>query len=157
MTMAATGGGLIVGYGNELRSDDGVGPAVAASLLDDPRLRVAQVRAAHQLTPELALDASSVALLVLVDAAADAPAGEVAVRHLDPAAETTGEVMTHHLDPAGLIGLARELWGEAPPVVVVSVGIASMDVGDRLSPAVEAAIPRAVDAVLAAIEAHHRA
>ncbi len=155
--MAATGGVLVVGYGNGLRSDDGVGPAVAARLLDDPRLGGADVQTAHQLTPELALDASHVALLVLVDAAVDVPAGEVAVRRLDPAAVSTGEVMTHHVDPAGLAGLARELWGASPAVVVVSVGVASLDVGDRLSPVVEAAVPRAADAVVAVIEEHLRA
>lgn len=156
MTAAATGGVLVVGYGNELRSDDGIGPAVVAHLARDPRFRDVDVRAAHQLTPELALDASGAALLVLVDAAADAPAGEVAVRRLDPGA-AAGDVMTHHVDPAGLVGPARELWGAAPPVVVISVGVASLDVGERLSSAVEAAIPRVADAIVAVIEEHRRA
>jgi Ni,Fe-hydrogenase maturation factor len=65
--------------------------------------------------------------------------------------------MSHHVDPAGIVGLARELWGVAPPVVVVSVGIASLEAGERLTPAVEAAVPRAVDAVAAIIEEHGRA
>jgi Ni,Fe-hydrogenase maturation factor len=60
--------------------------------------------------------------------------------------------MTHHLDPAGLVGLARELWGAAPPVVIVSVGVSSLDVGDRLSPVVERAVPHAADAVVAIVE-----
>ena len=123
------------------------------------RAAAADVRAVHQLTPELALDVSRVSLLVLVDASADAPAGEVVVTRLDPAAvaEEAGGAMTHHLDPAGIVGLARELWGVAPPVVVVSVGIASLEAGERLTPAVEAAVPRAVDAVAAIIEEHARA
>jgi hydrogenase maturation protease len=156
---AGTGGVLVVGYGNGLRSDDGVGPAVAARLAGDPRLAGADVRVMHQLTPELALDASRVSLLVLVDASADAPAGEVAVTRLDPEAVPgeAGEAMSHHVDPAGIVGLARELWGVAPPVVLVSVGIASLEAGERLTPAVEAAVPRAVDAVAAIIEEHGRA
>ena len=165
MTTAATGGVLVIGYGNGLRSDDGVGPAVAARLAGDsrlagdPRLAGADVRVVHQLTPELALDASRVSLLVLVDASADAPAGEVVVTRLDPEGEPgeAGGAMTHHLDPAGLVGLERELWGVAPPVVVVSVGIASLEAGERLTPTVEAAVPRAVDAVAAIIERHARA
>lgn len=155
--MAATGGVLVVGYGNELRTDDGAGPAVAARLLDDPRLGDADVLTTHQLTPELAFDASRASLLVLVDAAADVSAGEVSVRRLDPERAAAGEPMTHHVDPADIVGLARELFGSAPRVVIVSVGVASLDLGDGLTPAVEAAIPRAVDAVLAAIEAHRRA
>lgn len=156
MTAAATGGVLVIGYGNALRTDDGVGPAVAERLADDPRLRGVDVRAAHQLTPELAFDAIGASLLVLVDAAADLPAGEVTVRRLDAGA-VAGDVMTHHLDPAGLVGLARELWGTAPPVVLVSVGVSSLELGDTLTADVEEAIPRAVDAVAAIIEEHGHA
>jgi len=156
VTAAATGGVLVIGYGNALRTDDGVGPAVAERLADDPRLRGVDVRAAHQLTPELAFDAIGASLLVLVDAAADLPAGEVTVRRLDAGA-VAGDVMTHHLDPAGLVGLARELWGTAPPVVLVSVGVSSLELGDTLTADVEEAIPRAVDAVAAIIEEHGHA
>jgi len=156
VTAAATGGVLVIGYGNALRTDDGVGPAVAERLADDPRLSGVDVRAAHQLTPELAFDASGASLLVLVDAATDLPAGEVTVRRLD-AGVVAGEVMTHHLDPAGLVGLARELWGTAPPVVLVSVGVSSLELGDTLTADVEEAIPRAVDAVAAIIEEHGHA
>jgi Ni,Fe-hydrogenase maturation factor len=42
-------------------------------------------------------------------------------------------------------------------VYVVSVGAASFDVGDALSPAVERALPRVVDAVAALIDEHARA
>ena len=156
MTAAATGGVLVIGYGNALRTDDGVGPAVAERLADDPRLSGVDVRAAHQLTPELAFDAIGASLLVLVDAAADLPAGEVTVRRLDAGA-VAGDVMTHHLDPAGLVGLARELWGTAPPVVLVSVGVSSLELGDTLTADVEEAIPRAVDAVATIIEEHGHA
>src|SRR5450756_100499 len=123
------GGVLVVGYGNGLRTDDGVGPVVAARLAGDPRLAGAEVRSMHQLTPELAFDASRVSLLVLVDAAADVAAGEVVVTHLDPVA-VAGEALTHHLDSAGLVGLARELWAAAPLVVIVSVGVSSLEIGD---------------------------
>ena len=151
-------GVLVVGYGNPLRSDDGVGPVVAERLASDPRLLGAEIRAEHQLTPELALDASRASLLVLIDAADGVPAGEVVVRRLPAGgvvdADTAGEAgppLTHHLDPAGLLGLARELWGTAPPVVIVGIGAASLEVGDRLSPVVEAAVGRAVDVVAAEV------
>ena len=45
------------------------------------------------------------------------------------------------------MSLARELYGHSPDVYLVSVGVASLDVGERLSPAVEAAVPRVVDAL----------
>lgn len=147
---------LVVGYGNPLRSDDGVGPVVAQRLVADARLPGADIRAEHQLTPELALDASRSSLVVLVDAAEGSPPGEVASRWVagGGADAQAGPPLTHHLDPASLLGLSRELFGTAPPLVVVSVGTATTDVGEGLSPAVADAVGRAADAVVALVVEH---
>jgi hydrogenase maturation protease len=155
---------LVVGYGNPLRSDDGVGPAVAERLMADPRLDGAEVRTAHQLTPELALDASEVDLLVLIDAADGVPPGEVVVRDLAEGgregiadggsagrAEEAGPPLTHHVDPASIVALAAELWGSSPRTVLVGVGPVSFELGETLTPVVEAAVPAAVEAVAAII------
>lgn len=158
-------GVLVIGYGNPLRSDDGVGPAVAERLAADPRLRDAEIRAEHQLTPEVAIDASRVALLVLVDADDSVPAGEVVVRELGAASGTSGALaptgrdaqggqpLTHFVDPASLLALAAELWGAVPRTVVVGIGPLSLGLGDELTPEVAAAVPRAVEAVVAVVEA----
>lgn len=158
-------GVLVIGYGNPLRSDDGAGPVVAERLAADPRLLGAEIRAEHQLTPEVAIDASRVALLVLVDADERVPAGEVVVRELAAASGASGTraptgrdgrggpPLTHHVDPSSLLALAAELWGAAPRTVVVGIGPQSLDLGDELTPVVAAAVPRAVDAVVAAIGA----
>ncbi|MFI5043071.1 MAG: hydrogenase maturation protease, partial [Acidimicrobiales bacterium] len=74
------GGVLVIGYGNTLRSDDGVGWHAAALLAEDPRLAGVEVLAVHQLTPELALDMSRATLVILIDAGADDPPGAIAVR-----------------------------------------------------------------------------
>jgi len=147
---------LVVGYGNPLRSDDGVGPAVAARLVGDPRLAGADIRSAHQLTPELALDASRASLLVLLDAGVGEAPGEVSVRRLEPT-EDPGGAWTHHVDPAGIAGLARELYGAVPPVIVISIGPASLEVGETLSDVVAASVTRAADLVATIVEAHRRA
>ncbi|HYO43217.1 MAG TPA: hydrogenase maturation protease [Candidatus Limnocylindrales bacterium] len=146
---------LVVGYGNPLRSDDGVGPAVAARLVGDPRLAGADIRSAHQLTPELALDASRASLLVLVDAGVGEAPGEVSMRRLEPSDEAGG-AWTHHVDPAGIVGLARELFGAAPPVVMISIGPATLELGESLSRTVADAVTRAADLVATVVEAHRR-
>ncbi len=158
-------GVLIVGYGNPLRSDDGVGPAVAARLASDPRFAGAEVRAEHQLTPELALDASRSWLLVLVDAAEGVAAGEVAIRELGTLGslgergplvgrvEAPGRPLTHHVDPAALLGLAAELWGAAPRTILVGIGPRSLELGEGFTTEVEAAVPRAIEAVADAMAA----
>ena len=144
-----TPGVLVVGYGNALRTDDGLGWHVAERLADDPRLAGATVLRRHQLTPELALDISEATLLVLVDASHGPPAGTISVERLEPGGDTatSGTTWSHHLTPATLIALARELYGRAPDVFVVGCGVASVEMGDELSPEVRDALPRVVDAV----------
>ncbi len=179
------GGVLVIGYGNALRSDDGVGWHAAALLADDPRLAGAEVLALHQLSPELALDMSRASLVILVDAGVDDPPGTIAV--LRPAGAGGGSAAgdgsaagsgadggsaagpgggsgagggpgatSHHVDPGVLLALARDLFGTAPEAIVVRVGTASMEVGETLSPAVAAALPAVVDAVAELVAEHRR-
>jgi len=153
---AGAGGVLVIGYGNSLRGDDGIGWHVAARLADDVRMRDAVVLRRHQLTPELALDVSAASLVVLVDASEVGEAGSIAVRRLDPPSGA-GPAWTHHLEPASLLALARNLYGAAPTAFVVSVGAATLEVGDGLSPALERALPGVVDAVARIVAGHARA
>jgi hydrogenase maturation protease len=144
---------LIVGYGNPLRGDDGLGLRAVTLLADDPRLGRAQVIWRHQLTPDLAADFKDSALVVLIDVDAAAPVGAVSVRRVDPTPGAAG-ASSHHVEPSELIALARELWGAAPVVFIVSAGASTFDVGDGLSPEVERALPEIVEAVVAIVVEH---
>lgn len=147
---------LVVGYGNPLRSDDGVGWQVAGRLAADPRFAGCEVLQRHQLTPELALDISRVELVVLVDARSGVAPGSVVVeRTVAPAgaADVRASNWSHHLGPAGLIRLAVELYGRSGELVVVGVGVESMEIGERLSPAVEASLDRVGDTIAELISA----
>jgi hydrogenase maturation protease len=161
-------GVLVVGYGNPLRGDDGVGRAVAVALAaardaGDPRLAGATILALHQLAPEVAVDLATAGLAIFVDATVEAEPGAIRVRHLGPGAQVTvgggvsvgGGASSHHVDPGVLLVLARDLYGSAPDALVVSVGAADMEVDDALTAPVEAAVPAAVEAV-AALVAEHR-
>jgi hydrogenase maturation protease len=114
------------------------------------------VRTAHQLTPELAVDVAAASLLLLVDAADGPPAGEVGVRRVEGLLGTDPS-MTHHLEPESLLGLARGLFGTAPPAVVVSIGTRSLEVGEGLTPEVEDGVARAARLVKELVEEHRRA
>ena len=154
--MTANGGAgsiLIVGYGNTLRRDDGLGRRAAERVADDPRLRGARVLWQHQLTPELAVDFSNASLVVLIDISDGDEAGAISIRRVDPTI-AAGSSWTHHLEPAALVAMARDLWNASPDVFVVSVGAASLEVGDGLSSVVEGALPAVVDAVAAIVAAH---
>ena len=132
---------LVIGYGNILRTDDGLGWRVAEALADDPRLGGVTVIGRHQLTPELAFDVSAAGLVVLVDATVGSPAGSIAVTRRPGS-------MSHQLDPAGLVGLAGELYGGTPQTYLVSVGIGSDEAGEGLTPLVQAALPAVIEAVV---------
>jgi hydrogenase maturation protease len=144
---------LVIGYGNALRSDDGLGWRAAERLAVDPRLDGVTVMGRHQLTPELALDVSRAGLVVFVDASHGPPAGTFTVEWRQATAGS-GTGWSHILSPSSLVDLARELYGHAPDVVIVRVGAESLMIGDRLSPVVEASLPGLVDALADLIADH---
>lgn len=139
-------GTLIIGYGNRLRADDGLGWRAIELLADDPRVAGASLLTRHQLTPELAADFSQAGLVVLIDADAGAPTGQVTVRQV-VASTAGGPLLSHHVDPPSLVALSRELYGRSPAVYVVGVGALSLGEGDRISPEIEAAMPLLLDTV----------
>jgi hydrogenase maturation protease len=143
-------GVLVVGYGNTLRSDDGIGWHAAGLLAADPRLAGADVLACHQLVPELATDIRRASLVVLVDAAADGDPGTVSVRRVRPRSPRPAS-WSHHLDPEALAGLAEALYGAVPPIALVRVAAGSFAEGDRLSKALERALPRVVEVVVGVV------
>jgi len=144
---------LVIGYGSALRTDDGLGWHAAERLADDPRLDGVTVIGRHQLTPELALDVSRAALVVFVDASHGPPAGTFTIEWMQ-ATTSSGTGWSHILSPSSLVDLARELYGHAPDVVIIRVGVESLRIGDRLSPIVEASLPGLVDAVAELIADH---
>src|SRR5262249_51109422 len=72
---------LVIGYGNELRGDDGVGPAAARAVAAWAEPCV-QAIATHQLTPELADAIAGAEEVVFVDARIGA--GEVVLHRVTP-------------------------------------------------------------------------
>jgi hydrogenase maturation protease len=148
-----TGEILVIGYGNTLRTDDGLGWHAAERLADDPRLDGVTVIGRHQLTPELALDVSRASLVVFVDAGHGHPAGTFTIERMQATA-SSGAGWSHILSPSSLVALARDLYGRAPDVVIFRVGVESLMIGDRLSPVVEASLPGLVDAVAELIAGH---
>ena len=136
---------LVVGYGNDLRRDDGAGRWVADQIeaLDLPGV---VVRSVSQLTPELALEAAGRRLVVFVDA--DVDAAEVIVRSVEPNA-TARNTMTHHGDPAALLALVPAV-GEPPAAAhLVSIPATDLEMGLSMTSGTQAAAEAAVERVIA--------
>jgi hydrogenase maturation protease len=139
---------LVIGYGNPLRGDDGVGCAAAdvlRGLVSEGALDALDVLTVRQLTPELADDVARASRVVFIDASVDAPPGCVGVVAVVPGAGTAGSGFTHQCDPGALLALAALVYGRAPAAWLVTVGAADFECEERLSPAVAAAVPDLVD------------
>jgi hydrogenase maturation protease len=121
-------GALVIGYGNTLRGDDGIGPAVAEGVaaLGLPGVRVI---VAHQLTPELAADLADARLAVFVDAAV----GGEPVTAVRIEAAAAGMALTHAADPRGLLALCAAVYGRCPEVWLVTAAGSDFDFRDGLS------------------------
>lgn len=123
---------LVIGFGNPLREDDGAGHAVA-NRLGPPAVAVVQ------LTPELADRIARAMRVVFVDADRSGPAGWVTRRRLDPG-KAEAAAFSHHATPEGLLAAAKVLHGRLPEAWLVTIGGERFGWGERLSPAVEAAV-----------------
>jgi hydrogenase maturation protease len=137
---------LIIGYGNALRRDDGLGWHAAGLLADDPRLAGATILRRHQLTPELALDVSGAARVIFVDASNAAP-GSVAIEPIAATPASAAPGWSHHVDPSVLLALARDLYGSSPEAFAVSTGAADLGLGEDLSETVADVLPAVLGAV----------
>jgi hydrogenase maturation protease len=141
-----TGNALIVGYGNPLRGDDGVGQAVAQAFVGENAIDGVDALACHQLTPELAERFAAAARVVLIDVAAGREAGRVSVARLHPA-PAPASTLGHHVEPAQLLHLAQTLYGRSPEACLVTVGAGSLELGEGLSAPVTAALPALIATV----------
>ncbi|MFO7741406.1 MAG: hydrogenase maturation protease [Anaerolineae bacterium] len=145
---------LVLGLGNPLRGDDGVGPRVIAELED------------HGLPEGIeTLDAGTGGLdllhvmedherIVIVDAAEIGKESGQFVRFTPDEVllvESGGRFSLHHAGLAEILALTRALNRPLPPVVMFGVQPEDIGWGQGLSPKVEAGLPTLIDAVLAEI------
>ncbi|MGO4871763.1 MAG: hydrogenase maturation protease [Roseiarcus sp.] len=137
---------LIIGYGNPLRGDDGVGQAVARAFEAEAAIEGADVVSCRQLTPELAERFAAADLVVLVDAEAGLEPGGVRITRLQ-AATALSSAFGHHVDPRELLHMAGKLYGGSPEAYLVTVGASSLALSEGLSAAVTAALPDVIATV----------
>ncbi len=120
---------LVIGYGNTLRSDDGVGVWVAGRIAA-LHLPDVDVKTCHQLFPELAADILDYDTVIIVDASAS---GEpITVRKSIPPSEHLPS-SNHNISPELLQQLAREMYGASVPVHTYTVRGDTFEFGTMLS------------------------
>ena len=139
---------LVIGYGNELRGDDAVGPIIARKVeaLCLPGVRVIT---SQQLAPELADDIAQANRVVFVDAAVDV--AEVTFREVTAGPDTN--IVAHCNSPSVMLALAQAIFGGSPRAWAVTIPVQSLGFTDHVSSSARHAADVAVEQIRALVDA----
>lgn len=139
---------LVIGYGNTLRGDDGVGPVVARDVaaLNDPRVSALEC---VLLTPELAEPVSKARQVVFVDATIEV-SDEVTLREVVPAASS--QLLGHSANPATMLALARDVFGRSPRAWLIAIPVRDLAAGEVLSETAQRGRRTAIKMILDLLE-----
>ena len=132
---------LIIGYGNSLRSDDGIGGRVA-DIIGSWHLPKVQSLSRFQLTPELAADLAEVDLVIFVDACSTTETRIIQLQALKPL--NSIEIRSHFSDPRAILSLTQTLYGKCPQAWLIVVPGANFGFSDRLSSVGEKGVSQAL-------------
>ncbi|HTR80509.1 MAG TPA: hydrogenase maturation protease [Bacteroidota bacterium] len=136
---------LVIGFGNTLRSDDGVGVWIADKIAD-LEIPGVDVRTCHQLNVDLAADIAEYKKVVCIDASSDGnPVAYRQCKSEAPSLLPNG----HNIGPEALARMAYELYGATITFNLFTVRGESFEFGHTLSPSVENSARRAVNAIAA--------
>lgn len=142
---------LIIGYGNQLRGDDGIGQEVARLVQEWEKPNV-RSRSVHQLTPEIAEELTHFDYAIFVDASIT---GEVLeVSSLTPDDSEIVVNLGHSINPRSLLSLAKTLYEYTPQAWLVAVPGDNFDLGDRLSPTGEEGVNHALTQIQMLIDTY---
>lgn len=140
---------LVIGCGNPLRTDDGLGLRVAEALDDLLTDGQCEIIATHQLTPELCEKIALAEKVAFVDVSAKSrgqKAGQIEQHPVQGEIVQSG-AFTHQVSPLSLVGLAGRLYGRQPEAVLFTVEAASFELGEGLTPPVQAAMPDLINRI----------
>jgi hydrogenase maturation protease len=140
---------LIIGIGNPLRGDDGLGWRAIEELGRRLPPAAAELLTVQQLTLDLVEPVRDADQVIFIDAAAPGPPGTLSCETVEPG--TPQSLISHQFDPPTLLACVQSLYGRCPRAMVLSITAATFDYGEQLSPVVAAALPQLIDRVLASL------
>lgn len=124
---------LVIGYGNPLRRDDGVG-WVAVTQIQSLNLSDVTCVTAHQLLPEHSDMVAGADMVILIDASIQGCAGDVHITPVLPIREAPS--MTHHLSPQSLLNMTKWLYDKTPFTILITITGADFGMGEGLTDSV---------------------
>lgn len=114
---------FVIGYGNELRGEDGFGIEVVKQL-EKHSLNDTKLISCFQLTPELCLKLLDAKKIIFVDAAYSSQF------HYAMACSLEGEItssLSHHIGFKTIVSILKDLYGKTPEYEVYSLLTDSFD------------------------------
>lgn len=149
---------LVIGLGNPILTDDGAG-ILAARAVYDALADTSDVDITELSVGGLALMEAMIGYdrVILVDAMWTPPdqIGKVVIFNAGQLPDTLNTASSHDTDLPTALRVGRELGARLPEeghIQIIAITANNvLELGDRPTPAVEAAIPQAVEAVLAAL------
>lgn len=131
---------LVLGYGNDLRGDDGVGRRLAEAV-EAWGLPGVCAASLHQLTPEVAETVSHAELVVFADASP-----QVKRVHLGPVLrQSSTSEGAHQVDPSAVLELARMVYDRAPAAWMLHLPAEQFELGAALSASAQVGLAEALD------------
>ena len=138
---------LIIGFGNSLREDDGIGLRAAELVERCLAPDAADIVQCSQLTPELAAQVEGASIVIFLDAAINREPGTVSVTPLHKAEPSA---WSHHLSPAQLLCLTDN----TSPAYWITCGTSQMGWREKLTAQGEEFAARMAAAALSLLREH---
>jgi hydrogenase maturation protease len=129
---------LVVGIGNRLRGDDGLGPRIAERLALQADVETISVL---QITPDLASSLAEARRVLFVDA--DAAGDRLRMERLNVQSVRRGG-LGHSMRPVEVLEWTQIAYGRRPEAWVLAVPGRQFALSEDLSPEAEASVPVAV-------------
>ena len=145
---------LIIGIGNPIRGDDGLGWAVVnvlAEQFSDPGFGFMQVQ---QLTMDLVEPIAEARFVIFIDARLGSSPGQIEQIEIE-ASTSIDAPITHFFDPQTLLAAIQALYGCHPAAALFTIQCSSFEYTEQLSPPTRVAIPDLIHQLEAILVVNH--
>ncbi len=130
---------LVIGVGNTIRGDDGIGPYICARM-EALQLEGIKTRNIQQLQTDMVEELLEYDQTIIADASIHSE--DILFYAVDPT--TSPAASSHHSNPAMLAALAQQLYNKKLPIMVCSVKGEDFGMKDQLSPAAKERADKAI-------------
>lgn len=134
---------LVIGYGNPLRGDDGVGWVLAEELEKKYSLPQVECQMSIQLVPEMAARFGEFDQVLFIDAAVSGNPGYISINEVKKG-QATEKPLNHEFDFDEMVSFAEMFHPKIPKLTLFTVTGSDFSFGAGLSDDVVASIPEAM-------------